>query len=421
MSQPRFLVYDRGAFLTFAQALATDAEVLYFSEWREVAAYSKNAMVGRDVPGITRVDSFWNYLKDVDVIVFPDVGDGDLQHYLRGEGYKVWGCGKAEILELDRWNFKRLLKSLQQPVVPTRHVIGLDALEKILNEEQDLYIKTSFFRGDFETFHHVNWRMTEAWFQDLTSRIGPHADEIEVLIEQPVKACEIGYDGWCIDGQWPTKAAWGLEQKDSAYLITHAAAAEMPGCIQSCNAALSDTLKTLGMRGCYSNEIRVAEDGTAYLTDPTCRAGAPPSACMSLWITNWVDVVQAGADGQCLPMEVAAPYACEIEFTSQWLEQRHWLALDFPPEVAPWVRLRRPLLKGEQWWCVPHEWLDIGGAAIGLGPTPAAAIQAAVDVADQIDGYQIRYNRHVQDELLESWQTAQETCNAAAQGVSRAA
>jgi len=409
MSEPRILVCDRGAFVPFAQALAADADVKYFSEFRGVAAESKNAMVGRDVPGLTRVDSLWDYIDDVDVVVFPDVGDGDLQHWLREQGYKVWGSGRAEMLELDRWEFKRLLKKAGMPVVPTEHLIGLDALEVHLRAHEDVYVKTSFFRGDFETFHHLTWELTQAWFHDLKSRLGPHGDEIELLVEESIDASEIGYDGYCIDGVFPALAAWGPEVKDSAYVGKAESAEDLPVCLQEANAVLSDVLRKLGIRGNYHNEVRVTDDGVAYFTDPTTRCGSPPIACMSLWISNWVDIVVAGADGECVDPIFTAPYAAEIELSSPWLEE-HWLALEIPKEIESWVRLRRPLVIDGQWWCVPHEWLDIAGSAVGLGATPGAAIDAAVAVAEEVKGFQVTWNHDVKAQLLEAWVSAGEAC-----------
>lgn len=412
MSQPRILVVDRGSFLPFAQALAADAEVLYFSEFGDMASLSRSALVGRDVPGIECVDSMWSHIDDVDMIAFPDVGDGDMQHWLREQGYVVWGSGKAEMLELDRWQFKQLLKKLGMPLVDTRHVIGLDDLEAILREEDDLYVKTSFFHGDLETYHHISWALTEPWFNDLKHRLGPHGREVELLVEAPMPGIEIGYDGYVVDGQYPKRAGWGIELKDAAYIGKASRMSDMPECLQEANAVLAEALLKLGARGNFHAELRVAEDGTAYISDPALRCGSPPFGCMSLWITNWVEIVMAGAQGEIAEPEFAAPYAAEVELTSgiDWSLMQHWLPLGIPKEIEPWVRLRRAMVQNGQWWCIPDRWLDTAGAAVGLGPTPGAAIDAALDVASQIDGYQLHYNHHCKKELLEEWDKAQSVC-----------
>lgn len=417
VSRPRILVVDRGSFFTFAQCLAADAEVFFFSEFRNVAAMSKNALVGRDVPGVERVDSMWNVIDDVDVIAFPDVGDGDMQHWLRKQGYAVWGTGKAEMLELDRWQFKQLLKRLDLPIVPTRHVIGLDELEKILIKEDDLYLKTSFFRGDLETFHHVNYDLSRPWLDELRYRLGPHAQEIEVLVEDPVATVELGYDGYCIDGEFPSVASWGLELKDCAYISRSCDAHQMPECIQDTNAALADAMKALGVRGNFASEIRVADDGTAYINDPTFRCPSPPISALSVWISNWVEIVVAGAHGECVDPMFRAEYAAEIELAkinkatgmATYLEHQ-WMAVDIPDAVEPWVRLRRPVVYDGRYWCIPEAWLDIAGSVVGLGATPEAAIDAALANAEQIQGPQLSYNTNAKQELLDGWSKAQEAC-----------
>lgn len=423
MARPRILVVDNGAFLSFAQALVPDADVLYFSHFGEVAPSSKNAMVGRDVPGIERVDSLWNHIDDVDVIAFPDVGDGDLQVHLRKAGYAVWGSAKAEMLELDRGEFKRLLLKLGMPVVDTRHVVGLDALRTILEHEDDLYIKTSFFRGDFESFHHITWDLSEPWWQELAYRMGPHGPEMETLVEVPAPGIEIGYDSFVIDGQFPENAAWGIEYKDKGYIGQHVPASALPPCLSEANEVLAEPLRVMGARSCYSNEVRVTDDGTAYISDPACRCGAPPFAAMSLWITNWVDIVMAGARGELVEPEYAAPYAAEIELTKQykdtsmatWLEHQ-WMALDIPAAAVPWIRLRRPVVVQGRWWSVPHAWLDIVGSAVGLGNTAEEAIDAALAIADQIKAPQLGYNEHAKDELMKTWSEAQTQCAGAPSG-----
>lgn len=163
------LVWDRGEFfLPFAQALGRDGfkTVLYSTEWRTFAPKSKDVKPGVGMEGVERVDSFWSNIDIADTIVFPGGGDGDLQQYLRDRGYAVWGGGMAELLEVDRHKFKETLENAGSPVPEYTPITGMDNLREFLEDSanDDSYLKTSFFRGDFETFHHVNWRLTQPWF-----------------------------------------------------------------------------------------------------------------------------------------------------------------------------------------------------------------------------------------------------------------
>ncbi len=375
--KPKILIYERGAWLPFAQALSKDATVLLFTEFREIANVSRNALVGRDVPGIQRVDSFWKHIDDVDVLAFPDIGDGDMQTWLRKRGYHVWGCGDADMIENDRGEFKRLLAENGMAVGPYVHLVGLDALEAELEQHDDRYVKTSFWRGDLETYHHITWEMTRPWFDDLTSRLGPQGESMEFLVEEPIKAVELGYDGFCIDGKFPQHAAYGLEIKDSAYLGRSCLYEDLPVCLQEANEGIAEALKVLGMRGNYSSEVRICDDGTFYLTDPTTRCPSPPIGAMSKWITNWAQIVVQGAHGFCYEPKYAAEYACEIEMQTQALTH-HFVALDIPEGVVDSVRLRRACVVDDRYWCIPHPWLEIAGSAVGLGSTAEEAIDAAV-------------------------------------------
>jgi hypothetical protein len=403
--RPIILVYDRGAFVPFAQALAeSGADVLYHGEWRELAPISRNALIGRDVPGIQRVDSFWSFIDEADAIVFPWTGDGDMQHWLRQKGYPVWGSGKAEMLEQDRGQFLDLLEKLGMPTPDTRRVIGLDDLEAILRNEEDLYLKTSFYRGDAETYHHETWEGTVSRFNTWKVNVGPHGREMEWLVQKPIKAKEIGYDGYSVNGFFPQRAAWGVEGKDSFYIGRTQLATEMPPCIQEANEALSDALKSLGMAGNYHNEIRITGEGQAYLTDPTCRCGSPPICTMSRWITNWTDIVMAGVKGEIVEPEFASEYAAEVALCSPWGDE-HWMSVEIPEEVSPWVRLYRPVYYEGRPWCVPSDWIKTG-SAIGLGPTPEAARDRAIEVAEQVKGDQLSFDKDVKGQMIQMWEGA---------------
>lgn len=409
MAQPVILVYDRGAFLPFATALTKDADVLFFSEFRDVASHAKNAMVGRDVAGMRRVDSFWSFVDEVDTIVFPDCGDGDLQDYLREHGYQVWGSGKAEMLELDRYQFRKLLESLDMPVIPYRHIVGLDDLKRAIYDETDLFIKSSWHRGDVETRGHKSWHRTEGWFNKLKHDLGPHGSEIEFVVEEKVDGVEIGFDGWSVDGMFPKHALWGIEHKDSSFLGRVQDVADMPACIMEVNEKMSEALQQLGMRGNFSTELRVGDDGVVYFIDPCCRAGSPPISCMSVLIDNWVEIVTGGARGEMVEGDFKAEYACEIELCSE-MATKDWLPVEYPKELEPYVKLRRAANVDGDMWVIQHPWMNIIGAAVGIGNTPEAAIDAALAVAEQIDAEELKYDHNCKDELLRMWDEAEEAC-----------
>lgn len=404
LSDNTALVWDRGSFLPFAQALGGKGgfgQVLYFSEWRGFAPYSKDALIGRDMENVRRVDSFWDHLDDADVVVFPDVGDGDMQMYLRQIGKSVWGTGRAEMLELDRVNFKRYMEEIGLPVIPWNHVVGMDALENYMRDpsNDDSYIKSSFFRGDLETFHHEEWDLSKPWFLDTQMRLGPHAMELDTMTEKSVPAIEPGYDGYNVDGVFPQNAIWGWEKKDSLYVGKAGMAADMPLIIRQTNAAIGPALGKLGCRGNYHSEVRLADDGTVYLNDPCCRCGSPPHEIMSIQIANWAEIVWAGAHGEVVEPEFTSQYGAQILLRSEYADE-HFVSINIPEDLMGRVRLRRPTKYEDGYWHVPGSHLDLIGSALGLGDTPDAALKEAEEVAGELKAYQLDYNKNARDDML---------------------
>src|SRR5438045_9465039 len=91
------LVYDRsGYFLFLEEELSYQfSRVQYFCEWKGFSPKSKGLLVGKDLTGVERVTNFFDAVDMSDVVIFPDVGNSDLQNYLRSNGKKVWGHGSA--------------------------------------------------------------------------------------------------------------------------------------------------------------------------------------------------------------------------------------------------------------------------------------------------------------------------------------
>ena len=60
------------------------------------------------------------------MIAFFDTNYGDLAHYLRKHGYRVFGSGKGEDIELDKIGFLDILEKLQLPIAKTYLAEGVD-------------------------------------------------------------------------------------------------------------------------------------------------------------------------------------------------------------------------------------------------------------------------------------------------------
>jgi hypothetical protein len=77
------LVWDNGIFAEIAVTLAKSfGRVLYYVPWTNGYPKSNALLIGHGVEGIERVSSPWAFFDDIDIWVFPDVYEGELQEWL---------------------------------------------------------------------------------------------------------------------------------------------------------------------------------------------------------------------------------------------------------------------------------------------------------------------------------------------------
>ena len=64
--------------------------------------------------------------------------------------------------------------------------------------------------------------------------------------------------------------------------------------------------------GFFSTEVRIKTPDDFYFTDPTCRAGSPPSQVMTEMLENYSEIIQAGAHGECIEPVEAAEFGMQL-------------------------------------------------------------------------------------------------------------
>jgi hypothetical protein len=396
------LVIDHGSYLHIAQKLGQSYDVVfYFCPW-VIDGFPRSARreVGKGVLGVERVMAWLPHLNEVDLVICPDVYSWDIVEYCRSLGKPTWGAGRAEVLELERWKTKELMRLLEMPMVPGVLLEGVDALQEHLEnpENEDRYIKTSTTRGDFETQHHVNWKTTKPWLDSLRADLGPRQKHIEFIVEEPLSGCECGYDGFTIDGKFPRTASFGYEVKDAGFVGRVVNDSEVPRPLAYCNDALANDLATLGCRGFFSSEVRISEDGTPYLTDPTMRAGSPPSESYMELFDNWDEVIAAGAQGELADLNPVARFAAQIVLKSDWFTARNpgggpdknWLEVRYSDSIARWVKLHNFCVVDGQTYVAPQDYPEFG-SVVGLGDTFEEAKAAAKACAEQVECLRLRW------------------------------
>ena len=264
------LIYDNGVFTELAVTLAKDfGRVLYYVPWTSALPKSNERMIGQGIDNVERVDSPWSHYDEVDIWIFSDVYESELQQWLVNQGKRVWGCRGAAELELDRPLSKEKCKKLGIDIGPYKVLTGVDALRRHLKANDDQWVKISHTRGDAETFGSPTYEHAEVRIDELEHNLGAYKKVIEFTVEQGIPdAVEVGYDGFTIDGRYPKAAMTGVEVKDEAYIMKTLRWAELPEQVRSVNEKLAPALNRYGYRGFLSTEVRCTDDGKAYLIDP---------------------------------------------------------------------------------------------------------------------------------------------------------
>lgn len=401
MSTPAALVCDNGLFPYFATMLAEAYDpVYYYVPYNEAFPVFHKAEWGRGLQGVTRSHDFFGLLDKVDVVAFPDVGAGDLQMWLRERGHNVWGCGSAEVLELDREYLKRLMtaRGMNQP--PTWRITGTTALREHLEQarNKDQFVKISEFRGEGETFKHKDWWLTEPKWKALDHRLGALRERLRFVVEGEIPdAVEVGLDDYTVDGVFPSTTMYGYERKDTNYRGRVVPRVEVPEVLLETSEHLRQALGMLGCRSMFSTEVRVTEDGAGYLIDPSTRCPSPPSEAELEAYENWPEIVAAGAQGKLVDPVPRCTHVAEIVLRAEGAEE-DTVALRFPKEFRRFVKLHgHVVVDGVDY--VVHLGMGTIGAVVGIGDSDKEATEMALEVAKSVEADGLEYDEHGFDEL----------------------
>jgi hypothetical protein len=393
-------VIDNGLFVTWAGLLAKDFGTVYYtSPWESSYPKSNAMLIGHGMEGVKRINDIWSVFDQVDLWVFPDVYSGALQIYLEGLGERVWGCRMAEQLELDRVGSKELCAKVGIDIGPYTVIDGLDNLRDFLKENDNQYVKISATRGDMETFYSKNYRLIEPRLNELGHSVGAKGSIMKFIVEQALDpAIETGYDGYCIDGQYPKTAMFGIEVKDKGYLLQTESYDDLPEQVRSVNDKLSPIFEACRMRGFWSSEIRVTPDCTGYLIDPCPRAGSPPSELYQILVSNWADIMYEGSVGNMVQPKFTAKWGAELLMMSEWAD-KNWQAVEFPPEIRDNVKLYHCCVIDGRHYVAP-QWTGHKeiGAVVATGDSQEEAIENCRAIAEQVEGHYVSFDFDSLDE-----------------------
>lgn len=337
IDQTTACVVDSGLFVHVAQCLAEQCkQVFYVGPRDRVMPRLADAIVGDGFQNIIRISDPWSVKNEVDFYCFTDIGLAGEQKELVSQGYPVWGHHGADELETGRGKFLSTLKELGMEVPPHTIVKGMSALREHLFEEEDVYLKVSRFRGDFETVHWRNWAMDESTLDCIAYRLGPAKELITFYIFDSIETdVEDGVDTWCIDGQWPKQVLHAMERKDKSLIGGIQDFEDVAEPVRQVNEKFAPVLAEYGYRGAFSTEVRLGNK--AYFIDATTRFGSPPSQLQTLLIKNLPEIIWRGANGEVVEPEAPEPIGAQVLITSD-REKDEWLTLDIPDELRPCIK-----------------------------------------------------------------------------------
>lgn len=391
-------VVDHGRFVHVARTLGQQyGKVYYTSPEERDCPLLREAVVGDGFDEIERVGSLWAVKDKIDLAVFCDIGFEAEQRELHAQDIPVWGPGGAAALESDKGLFLKLLAETNLPVA--KHVVirGLTKLASHLTDVEDVYIKISKFRGDFETMHWTNWEEMEGTLDGLAVRFGPFKELIQFYVFDSIETeIEDGIDSYRVGGQWPKRVLHGMEKKDKSFIGTMQDFADLPEEVRRVNEAFGPILDRLTSDGAlkFSTEVRITKDGESFFIDPTVRFGSPPSQGEMLLIKNWGEIIARGAiEGVCVEPETEDEFVVQAR-VDLGENRTDWSSFRLEPEIDDALkggfcckvngRLALPPI-------TEYETSEVGYLC-ATGKTLKAAIENLRDLKDKLpDGLQCEF------------------------------
>lgn len=409
------LVADHGLFVELAPRLAREfGEVKLWVPWMSSYPRAAPAFVGTGLPGVERVETFWDHVADADLVVFPDLYMADMAAVCRDRlGKPVWSHFGAENLELDRRGTRRLQRRLGIGAPPTRHFSGLDSLAAYLEDpaNEDKWVKISCYRGDGETWRHDTWHTTSIRLDEFRNRVGALADTYEFLVEDNVEGVEVGYDGWTVRGAFPSAAYWGFEVKDKGYIGRFSNYADMPKSVRDVNERVSLVLREEGAVGFCSFESRLTKRGgavEALMIDPCLRCGSPPIEATMEGYDNLGEIVWEGAHGRVAEPRSAGEFLA-IAMVHSSFALTNWVPIEVPPGEERWLKLRnKAIISGKVYHVPTHGSMPEIGAVVAVADSLDEAKRLVAERAEQVHGYLVEVHVGALDAAEEEIEEARE-------------
>jgi hypothetical protein len=239
----------------------------------------------------------------------------------------------------------------------------------------------------------------------LACEFGGLESEVVFVVQEPIpNAQEIGYDGLCVDGDFPSQSYQGYEAKNELYLGSLLQADKLPDCVKEVNEAMSPVLAEYGYRNFWATEIRKVGD-KFYFIDPTARQAGQTMEHQYLNCSNLPEVIWSGANGDLLTPEFIAPFAAEA--TLHHKDGCEWRVLQIPEEARDHVKLTHFCEGGDGLYHFPPGKNDEVGVVLGLGDSVEEALEDLKEYFELLEGEPVEIRLHAFADLLEQIKEAE--------------
>ena len=407
------LTIDYGKFTFVAEMMGQHVKRSYYHTPMEREFVDVNDCVkGDGLKTITRIDEFMdrNFLDDLDLAIFPDIGFGSLQRFFRDRGIAVWGAMGASDLELSRTKFLKVIKGLGLSMVHSEVIVGLTNLRLYLSDHPGVWVKINRYRAVAETWKHQDMEHGRYKLDSLAVRLGPMQDKVTFIVQDTIDSdVEIGYDGWCVGGKYPSKSFSGYELKNELYLGSVLDSSKLSEPVQIVNEAMAPLLREYGYQNFIATEIRVKGDEFYYI-DPTHRMPGLTGDQLPETCENLPEVIWQGANGILIEPEFRCKFAAVATMHYKNHVPHEWFSLKIPDEVRQWFKLYHFCEADGMYHfapSVPFE-CDEPGTVIGIGDTIEEAIEHVKENFESIDGEPVTVEMDGFGDLLKQIQEAEE-------------
>jgi len=402
---------DYGLFIEMARVLGKTFKKVFYCNptWPGNFPRRQEAEIGTGFDEIEVVHDIFEYMDDIDLLVYSDVGQGYQQAWLAEQGKAVWGCRVGEDLEFYRDAAKQTLESLGLPVGPYEVITGIDSLRKYLKENKDQIVKIDKWRGSFETFRSPNYSFIEPKLDEIERRFGPMKYDQKFVVEEELKdKFEAAIDAYNIDGKMPKKTLYGVEIKNLAYAARFVDYESIPKAMRLFDEKIASILKKYQYRSFYSPEQRIGKDKKAYMIDMCCRVPSPPNESYQVEYKNLADIIWQGANGICIDPIPRAKWVAEALIHSEWA-CKNFQPVEFPKEYEEFVKLRNCVKIKDKYYVVPIEGeMPEIGAVVGYGGTMDEAINMCKKISETVKGFEIEIKADALDQAAEEIDKARE-------------